>query len=284
MLVKDHITVVLNKPALSPVAIQSLGNGCVVKDVVFAQLGLQMLCGFDSVVEWHLREHVMALVGVANVMVKVVDDRAEGAVDSAGGTSLEVPLVVTEVGHLGVGVLKVSDADNPSIHAKVRDSVVHENSQWREDHRQIGKNRSHDDNAAVGVEDVLGLVGLEERSHGLEVVDPVRGVVTREVDEKIQWPSEGEDKEEGAQRVQRGFSKDRLVVVLVVRLILGSKALVRAGSRDKDNVLGHRSSALVMLGVGHLPGLVGDQEGGVENPAKDGVDSLAIREGAMSTL
>lgn len=69
-----------------------------------------------------------------------------------------------------------------------------------------------------------------------------------------------------------------------MRLVLGGKTLVGAGGRDKDNILGHRSSTLVVLGVGHLPGLVRDQEGRMENPAKDGVDSLAIREGAMSTL
>lgn len=208
MLVEDHIAVVLDKSAFSPVAVQSLGNRCVVVDIVFAQLGLQMLCGFDSVVEWHLREHVMALVGVANVMVKVVHDRSEGTVNSAGSTSLEVPFVIAEVRHLRVGVLEVSDADNPSIHAEVRDSVVHENGQRREDHRQIGKNRSHDDNTAVGVKDVLGLVGLEEGSDGLEVVDPVRGLMAREVDEEVQWPSEGEDKEEGDQGIQGGFGKN----------------------------------------------------------------------------
>lgn len=176
VLIENNLALVLNKTALSPVAVQGLGDRGIVKDVVLAQLCLEVLGGLDGVVEGHLREHVMALVRVTNVVMQVVDDGSEGAVDSASGSTLEVPDVVTEVGDLGVGVLEVGDADDPSVDAKVRDTVVHEDGQGREEDREVGEDRGHSDDAAVGVEDVLGLVGLIERGNGLEVVDPV-GVV-----------------------------------------------------------------------------------------------------------
>lgn len=76
------------------------------------------------------------------------------------------------------------------------------------------------------------------------------------------------------------------VVELVLLLLLGEggETLVGAGGGEEDDVLGHGSSSLVVLRVRHLPGLVRDQESRVEDPAKDGVDGLAVREGAMSAL
>lgn len=287
LLVENNIALVLDKLALSPVAVQGLGDGRLVKDVVLAQLGLQMLGSLDSVVKGHLREHVVALVRVANMVVQVVDDGTERAIDGAGSAALEVPLVVAEVGDGGVGVLEISDAHDPGVNAQVGDAVVHEDGQGAEHGGQVGQDRGHEGDAAVRVEDVLGLVGLKQRSNGLEVVDPVGGVVAGEVDEEVQGPSEGEDKEEGAQGVERSLGKDGLVVVVVrvgLFLLLGREALVGAGGGDEDDVLGHGSSSLVVLGVGHLPGLVGDEEGRVEDPAKDGVDGLAIGESSMATL
>lgn len=188
-LVENNIAIILNKLALSPVAVQSLSDGCVVKDVVLAQLGLEVLGGLDSIVEGHLREHVVALVRVANVVVQVVDDGAEGAVDGAGGAALEVPLVVAEVGNSGVGVLEIGDADDPGVDTQVRDAVVHEDGHGAKDRGEVGQDRGHDGDTAVGVEDVLGLVGLKERSDGLEVVDPVGSVVAGKVDKEVQRPS-----------------------------------------------------------------------------------------------
>ena len=127
VLVEDNFALILNKTALSPVSVQCLGDWGIVKDVVLAQLGLKVLGGLDGVVEGHLREHVVALVRVTNVMVQVVDDGSEGAVDRAGGSTLEVPDVITEVRNLGVGVLEIGDADDPGVDTEVGDSVVHEN-------------------------------------------------------------------------------------------------------------------------------------------------------------
>lgn len=139
-------------------------------------------------------------------------------------------------------------------------------------------------------------MGLIEGSDGLEVVNPVGVLRARKVDEEIQRPSEGEDKDERAEGVDRGLGKDRLVVMVVVflgavvELVLllllgeGGETLVGAGGGEEDDVLGHGSSSLMMLRVRHLPGLVRDQESRVEDPAKDGVDGLAVREGAMSAL
>lgn len=76
-----------------------------------------------------------------------------------------------------------------------------------------------------------------------------------------------------------------MVVVRVgLLLLLGRETLVGAGGGDEDDVLGHGSGSLVVLGVGHLPGLVGDEESRVEGPAKDGVDGLAVRESSVATL
>src|SRR5690554_6427562 len=91
---ENNITLILHKLALSPVPVKSLGDRGVVKDVVLAKLGFLVLCGLDRIIEWHLREHVVALVGVANMMVQMVHDRAKGAVDSAGSSALEVPDVI----------------------------------------------------------------------------------------------------------------------------------------------------------------------------------------------
>ena len=128
-------------------------------------------------------------------------------------------------------------------------------------------------------------MGLIKGSNGLEVVNPMGGLVAREVDDEVQGPSEGEDKDKRAEGVDGGLGKDGLVVVIMVvaaellLLLLFSEcgeALVGTSGGDEDDVLGHGSSTLVVLGVGHLPGLVGDQEGRVEDPAKDSVDGLAV--------
>ena len=271
VLIENNLALVLNKTALSPVAVQGLGDRGIVKDVVLAQLCLEVLGGLDGVVEGHLRKHVMALVGVANVVVQVVDDGSEGAVDSAGSSTLEVPDVVTEVGNLGVGVLEVGDADDPGVDAEVRDTVVHEDGQGREEDREVGEDRGHGDDTTVGVENVFSLVGLKEGGDGLEMVDPVSVLGARKVGEEVQRPSEGEDKDERAEGVDGGLGKDRLVVMVVVvflsavvelALLLllgeGGETLVGAGGGEEDDVLGHGSSSLVVLRVRHLPGLVRD--------------------------
>lgn len=67
-------------------------------------------------------------------------------------------------------------------------------------------------------------------------------------------------------------------------LVLGGKTNVGTSSRDEDDILGHGSCALVMLRVGHLPCLVRNQESRVENPSKNSVDCLAVRESSMAAL
>lgn len=129
-------------------------------------------------------------------MVKVVNNLAERAINSAGSSTLEVPYVFTEVRNLRVSVLKVSDTDDPSVDAQVRNAVVHENGERREDHGEVSEDRGHDSNTAVGIKDVHGLVRLEERSDSLEVVNPVRSFMAGEVDEQVQRPSKGQNEEE----------------------------------------------------------------------------------------
>ena len=56
-------------------------------------------------VEGHLREEVVAHVGVRDVVQRVVQQRPEGSVYCAQGASQPAPLLPAEVRHEHVGVL-----------------------------------------------------------------------------------------------------------------------------------------------------------------------------------
>lgn len=128
VLVPDDVTVVLNKLALIPRSPQSLGNRSVVLQVVGTQDLLNVNSGLLSVVEGHLGEEVVADVSVHNVVQSVIQQRAEGAVDSAQSTAQPVPLLSAEVGHEHVSVLQVGDQHQVIVHNGVGDQIEVSNS------------------------------------------------------------------------------------------------------------------------------------------------------------
>lgn len=239
-------------------------------------------------VEGHLREQVMGDMGVGDTMEHVIQELAKGAVDGAKGSTLEVPDSLTVVRHLGVGVLQEGDQDQPKVDKEVRDTIVLGNGQERGLDRGIDDTSQGQDDTKVREDDIDKVARLKDRRPGVEMRSPATIVLTRGIRDKICWPAKQELNDQPEQCDNGSF----LIQMSHINLLLlnsgggslGWQANLATGLGDKDLILGHMASCLVMLRVRDSPRVVRDQQERVQDPADSVVKSLGGREGLMSAL
>jgi len=85
-----------------------------------------------AIIERHGREEMMGNMVVGDVVQEETSHPAhEGAIYSRGGTAEESEGVVAEMGHGRVGVVKVSEHDDPVVGKSIRNEVILEESRER---------------------------------------------------------------------------------------------------------------------------------------------------------
>ena len=275
LLEEDNVPLVLNKSALTEGSPGGEGDGGIIIDVVLAEELLEAGGGFLSMVERHLGEQMVSNVSVDDTMKHMVKEFAERAVDGAEGSTLEVPDVLAVVGQLRVGVLEEGDEDQPKVDKEVGDNVVLCHGEERGLERGVDEGSQGDKNSEVREDNVGEVAGFKEGRPGVKVGGPLAIVLARGVDSQVGGPTEQELDE----HPEQGHNGGLLVqvngfIILDDILLLGRQSNLGTGLGDKDLVLGHVSSGLVMLRVRDSPGVVGDQKERVQDPADGVVESL----------
>ncbi|RUP24771.1 hypothetical protein BC936DRAFT_138890, partial [Jimgerdemannia flammicorona] len=268
LVLEEHdVTVIFHKPTLRVASPQGDGDGRLVLDVRLPQHPLDVLRRLLRMVMRHLREEVMRDVGVGDMVMEVVQQPAIRPVDRQSRAALEVPDRLAIVWQNRIG-----------------DDVVLRDGQRGIDNRADGKNEEHADYANDRDDHIPELMGLEDRGGGMEVRGPAAVVLASRVNEEVGLPAAREHDHKIEQGGDGRFVEHAVVHAVLGVLVFGGEANIAAGKRDEDLVLGHVASSLVMTGVGDAPRVVGNQEGGVEDPADGIVDELGGGEGLVAAL
>lgn len=149
----------------------------------------------------------------------------------------------------------------------------------------------------VADDDIGGLLVVEDGGGGVEVVDTTAEtvvaalatslalalvvVVAGDVGEEVVGPADellAEEHEEGVGGSLLGQLSQ------LVGHASEAVGLLLAGAGHEDHVTLDVAGGLVVLGVGVLPAEVGDEQGGVEDPAGEVVDEVGLGEGAVAAL
>lgn len=265
--------------------------------VVLAHDLLDGLGGLVGVVEGDGADVVMEDMGLDDAVQEVAADEAELAVNSRGGTTDKVPLLGGVVGERGVGVLEVGDGDEPVVDPEVGEEVPDEHVGGAEGLAEVDEGGDGDGDADVGDDDPGGLTLIVEGRAGVEVVDAGEPavllalatalalllvvVVAGDVGHEVVGPADELLTEEVDEGVDGGLFSQ---LGNLVGELADAGSLLLAGARDEDHVALDVAGGLVVLAVGELPGEVGDEEGGVEDPADGVVDQPGRREGLVTAL
>ncbi len=122
-------------------------------------------------IEGHLREDVVAYMCIHDMVEGVVEKRTERAIYRAEGAAEPRPLLIAEVRHVHIRMLKKSDQHQMIVHDDIRQQIVHEHA-----HKAIGvdgisQESEGSEEGDVRLHDEPVLIGLEEGGGGGEVVD-----------------------------------------------------------------------------------------------------------------
>lgn len=88
-----------------------------------------MFSGLEGIVVRQLREKMVAYVGIGNVVQNGVDDVAVSAVLCRQLTAQPIPLIVSVVREVLVGVVQLGDQHEPEVYVQIGDNVQLEDGQ-----------------------------------------------------------------------------------------------------------------------------------------------------------
>lgn len=265
--------------------------------VVLAHDLLDGLGGLVGVVEGDGGDVVVEDVGLDDAVEEVAADEAELAVNSRGGTTDEVPLLSGVVGERGVGVLEVGDGNEPVVDPEVGEEVPDEHVGPAEGVAEVDEGGDGDGDADVGNNDPGSLTLVIEGRAGVEVVDTGEPavllalatalalllvvVVAGDVGHEVVGPAD----ELLTEKVDEGVDGGLLGQLgKLVSELADAGSLLLAGAGNEDHVALDVAGGLVVLAVGELPREVGDEKGGVEDPADGVVNQPGRRESLVTAL
>lgn len=282
--VEENITLVLDELTFIVVLPERLESGRVIGVVVFANESLEMLSSFGAVVEGHLGEEVMDDMEVSDIVEEEASLPAEnGPVNGSGSATLEVPFLAAVVRHDRVGVMKISDHDEPVGDREPREAVVLDSISSTKAIAGIGNTPDHGSDTDIGHDDCIALGLGEEDRIGIEVVGPFRvSLLTRNVEEKVGRESEDLLTDQHEQGIDGGIAQDFVVVKTWVPFL--GKAKVGAGLGDVNLITFHGRVVAVVAVVRDFPAEVRSPKEAVGDEADGVVDPFMVREGTMSTL
>ena len=232
-------------------------------------------------------------MGRTDAVVEKVEDPVR-PIDCGKSTPDPGPFAVTVVGDGGIVVLQPRVQDQPGVGEEVRVEVPEDDghgSELRWKH-EVGQDGKLQDGGGGGQCDFERNLGVEHGRVGAEVIGDasVEGL-SLVVDlsggcesHEVQGPSDGQvapDLEPGKGTVSHRFVEDGVEgFALVVR----SESVFGGGGRDVGFAIREVVCSSVVLGVGVLPGKVGNQEELVDDESNNVVPGLAGAEGTVSAL
>ena len=282
--VEENVTLILDELAFVvavPECLEALG---IIIVVVFANECLEVLSSLRAVVERHLGEEVVDDVEVSDVVEEESSLPTEnGSVNGSSSTTLEVPFLSAVVGHDGVGVVEVSNHDEPVRNTEPRETVVFDSISSSEGVARVGDTPDHGGDTNVGHDDSIALGLGEEDGVGIEVVGPFRvGLLARDVEEKVSRESEDLLTDQHVQGVDGGVAQEFIVVESRITLLW--KAEVGTSLRYINFITFHRGMVAVVAVVGDLPAEIRSPEEGMCDESNDVVHPFVIREGTVAAL
>lgn len=185
----------------------------------------------------------------------------------------------------------------PVVDPEVRDAVPDGQVEPAKGAAEVIEGAEGDDQANVADEDVLGILGLVQRAGRVEVVDAASEavvlalataltlalveVVAGDVGEQVVGPADKLLHDQHEESVG-----GRLLGQLrqLVDHLADASGVLLASAGEEDHVALHVAGGGVVLVVRDLPAKVGDEQGGVEEPAGDVVDEAGVGEGAVAAL
>jgi len=192
---------------------------------------------------------------------------------------------------------KRGEPTKPVVYPEVRDEVPDRHVGPAKSLTEIDEGGDGQSEAEVAQEDELGILAVIQRASGVEMVDATAQavllvlatalalalveVVARDVGEEVVGPTHellDDEHQEGV--------GGRLFCQLgeLVDELTDTRSVLLPGSREEYHVALHVARGLVVLAMGHLPAEIGDEQGRVEHPANEVVESLGGGEGAMTAL
>nr|POF17551.1 hypothetical protein CFP56_12965 [Quercus suber] len=257
--------------------------------VVVAHDLLDGLGGLVGVVEGDGGDVVVQHVGLDDAVHEVAPDEAELAVDGGGGAAGERPGEEKKEG----GSERLTE---PVVHPQVGDEVPDGQVRPAVGLAEEAEDGGGDEQAEVGQQDEGLVLALVERAAGREVVDAAVAVllagalaldllavvvVAGGVHDQVHGPAGELLAEEHGDGVEGGLLEQ---LVHLVEDVVHAGGVLLAGAGQEDHVALHVAGGLVVLAVADLPAEVGDEQGGVEDPADGVVEGLAGGEGLVAAL
>ena len=264
--------------------------------VVVQSLGTQVVLesggGNVGLVEGHLVEEMVGDVGGADLVMEEVEDSV-GSVDGGEGSLDPGPFVGPVLQDGGVGVLQPGVEYEPGVGPHVgaevpetdgEEAVVEAELEEEGEGGQNGGRGEGDLSADLGGEHLGSRAVVVHELPVLEELAVVSEAAGRGHAHQVERPSDGEvgeDLEGGEGPVAHGIVQDG---VEGLTLVVGTQTVLGAGGGNVRLAVDEVVGAAVVLGVGVLPGVVGDEEGLVHEEAPKVVEGLRGRKGAVAGL
>lgn len=282
--IEQDVTLILDELTFVVVLPQGLEGGHIGGVVMVTDESLEVLGSLGSVIERHLGEEVVNDVEVSDVVEEEAPLPAKDRpINSSGGTALEVPLLSAVVGHDGVGVVEISDHDEPVRNSKPWDAVVLDSVSGTKAVAGVSNAPDHSSDTNVAQNNGIALGLGEEDRVGIEVVGPFRvGLLARDVEEKVRRESEDLLTDQHEQGINGGIAQD--FVIVKTRFTFLRKTEIGTGLGNINFVALHRRMVAVVAVVRDLPAEVRSPEEGVGDEANYVVNPFVIRESTMTTL
>jgi hypothetical protein len=295
-LVEDDVAFILNELAVGERSPQGTSNGGLVLQVVRAKDLADLLGSLLSMVEGHLGEQMVAHMRVNDVVEGVIQEGAEGSVDSAESTAQPVPLGAAEMGHVDIRVLKVRDEHQMVVGDHVGDNVVHQHRIESEDADAVHEQVHGHEESDISLNDQPVVAFVEKRRSRAEVAIVLSLVLSgstiipcnknkqqqakrissthlpRCIEHQVsRHPANGQHHENAKHVRNRSLAQHFL-------------APIGSGARSKHFVVVTTASVVVVLAVGDTPRVVWHEKQRVADGADGVVDKFTIREGLMAAF
>jgi hypothetical protein len=183
------------------------------------------------------------------------------------------------------------------VNPQIRDEVPNEHIRRPKRLGHPNERRDGKSNTDIAQDNEFRVLGLIERTSRVEMVDTSRipillplpaslllvlmMIMTRNISKEVQPPP----RQLLSHKVQKGSNRSLLSqLIKLMHKLRNAVGVHLARFRDENHVLLHVPGGLVVLPVRDLPGEIGDQEGGVAEPAYGIVDDLRGRESLVSAF
>lgn len=233
--------------------------------------GADSIASLVGIIKWNGANVMVQDVGLDNAVKQVASNESELAINSSGGTTNEIPLLLGVVGKRRIGVLEESDSNEPVVHPHVWKEVPHKHVGGAIGLGEVDESSHGDTDTDIREDDGEGVTVLVERAARIKVVDATAEsvllalstaltmllvvVMAGNVGEEVVPPTNGLLTDQVDQSKDRGLLSQ---LGKLVNHLAETAGLLLAGAGQENHVALHVSGSLVVLRVGELPAEVRD--------------------------